>query len=332
MKIMFKKIFFKLFLFLTFVLLLFGAGAFYWYQQGLKPVDPDSQESQDIVIAKGSSVKAISHQLSEAGLIKSPLHFQLIIRKQGIAHQIQAGTFTLSPSLSTPEIATKLTQGTNDIWVTIKEGWRATEIGEYLASTLPKFEASGAVYQTQCLDQEGYLFPETYLVPKEYDSRQMCQLLRSQFDAIITDLQTDIQQSGFSMSEIITLASLIQREARNLEDMKLVSGILYNRLELGMPLQVDATLQYIKGYDSASQTWWPTPLSADKDLNSPFNTYQNPGLPPAPIANPGQDAIIAAIHPTPSDYLYYISNSQGSQMHYATTYPEHQQNIDRYLR
>lgn len=313
--------------------LLLGAVATYWFWQGFQAVQPNSTETQEIVIPKGSSVKAISQQLATAGLIRSPLHFQLIVKQKGIAQQTQAGSFTLSPGSTTPEIAEQLTQGTNDLWVTIKEGWRAAEIGEYLGSVLPNFDQSSADFKSECLDYEGFLYPETYLVPKEYNTTDMCRLLRRQYGEVLTMKHREaIHQAGFTEEEIITLASIIEREARRPDDMKMVAGILHNRLALGMPLQVDATLQYIKGYDEQKETWWATPLAADKQLDSPYNTYQNPGLPPAPIANPGENAILAAIYPTESNYLYYISNSAGTQMHYAETYEQHQQNIDRYLR
>lgn len=315
------------------ILLLALAGVSWWAWQGLQPVQPGSSEEIEIVIPKGSSVKAISEQLANEGLIRSPIHFQLIVQQKGLANQIQAGSFSLSPGLSTDEIATQLTQGTNDVWITIKEGWRAAEIGEYVASVLPQFDTTGEVFAQECLAYEGFLYPETYLVPKEYDTKQVCQLLRRQYGTVVTmEMREAIHSAGYTEEEIITLASIVEREAKRPADMKIVAGILLNRLELGMPLQVDATLQYIKGYNESTQTWWPTPLAADKQLDSPYNTYQNPGLPPGPISNPGLNAISAAIYPTPSDYLYYISNSAGTQMHYAQTYEQHQANIEQYLR
>lgn len=310
-----------------------GGGLTWWLWQGFQPVQPGNATTQEIVIPKGSSVKAISQQLQQAGLIRSPLHFQLVVRQKGLANKIQAGSFTLSSSSSTSEIAQQLTEGTNDVWITIKEGWRVGEIGEYLATQLPNFDTTSQDFKTECLAYEGFLFPETYLVPKEYDAAATCQLLRRQYGEVVTmDMREDIHQAGFTEEDIITLASIIEREAKLPADMKVVAGILRNRLELGMPLQVDATLQYIKGYDATQQTWWPPALAADKQLDSPYNTYQNAGLPPGPIANPGKNAIMAAIYPTDSDYLYYISNSEGTQMHYSRTYEEHQQNIERYLR
>lgn len=330
---MFKRSAVKLIIILIAILALTGAAGAYWLWQGFQPAQPGSKADIEVIIPKGSSVKAISEQLAEAGVIKSPLHWQIVVKQKGIANQIQAGTFTLSPGSTAAEIADQLTQGTNDLWVTIKEGWRATEIGAYLADNLPGFSAEGEVFNTECLGYEGYLYPETYLVPREYDTKQMCQLMRRQYGEVLTmERREAIHQAGFTEEEIITLASIIEREAKRPADMKVVSGILQNRLEMGMPLQVDATLQYIKGYDQANQTWWPTALSADKELASPYNTYANPGLPPGPICNPGENAILAAMEPTPSDYLYYISNSAGTQMHYAETYEEHQENINLYLR
>jgi UPF0755 protein len=145
-------------------------------------------------------------------------------------------------------------------------------------------------------------------------------------------MREGMHSDGRKEEDVMILASIVAREAKKPEDMKKVAGVLWNRLELGMPLQVDATLQYAKGYDEEKKTWWSTPLSQDKNIVSPYNTYKNAGLPPGPISNPGLDAIQAATYPTPSDNLYYISNTAGTQMYFAQTYEEHQQNIAKYLQ
>lgn len=304
---------------------------FAWW--ALQPADSAATETKRITVTPGSSVTAIGNQLKEEGVIRSPLAFRFVVWQQKLQNKIQAGSFELSPSATPGEVAQALTQGTEDVWVTIREGLRATEIGEQLDQELENFDSSSSDFAETCLENEGYLFPETYLVPREFTTRAMCNYLRSQFDLVLTEeWQTAIESSGYTERQLVTLASIIEREARDADDMKMVAGILHNRLEIGMPLQVDATLQYIKGYDQARQTWWSPPLAVDKELNSPYNTYQNAGLPPGPISNPGRNALKAAIFPTENEYFYYISNSDGSEMHYAVTYEQHQRNIDLYLR
>ena len=127
------------------------------------------------------------------------------------------------------------------------------------------------------------------------------------------------------------MASIVEREARGADDMQHVAGILWNRIELGMPLQADATLQYLKGYNPVEQAWWTPPLAADKSLISPYNTYLNLGLPPRPICNPGLEAIKAAAQPLSTDDLFYLHDRQG-KIHYAQTLDDHNLNVDRYLR
>ena len=127
------------------------------------------------------------------------------------------------------------------------------------------------------------------------------------------------------------MASILEREAKGYEQMRQVAGVLWHRIDIGMPLQADATLQYVKGYNKTEDSWWVTPLSEDKQLKSAFNTYQNPGLPPAPIANPGIDSIKAALNPIPTTYNFYIHDRQGI-LHFATTLEEHNQNVQKYLR
>jgi UPF0755 protein len=180
--------------------------------------------------------------------------------------------------------------------------------------------------------QEGFLFPDTYLIPQLMTPEAAVNLLRKTFDKRVDEtVRAKIADKGLSLNDAMILASIIEREARVPKDMQIVAGILENRLAAGIPLQVDCTLQYIRGYDAKEKTWWPVPLSEDTKRKSPYNTYLNKGLPPAPIANPSMDAVNAVINPVSSDYLYYISDTKGG-MHYAKTLEEHNQNVQTYLR
>lgn len=318
----------SLFIFVGFVAITGILG--WWFTQ---PLQPYNKETVQFVIPQGSSVRSIARQLEQKSLIRSQYAFQFAVWQRNLSKRIQAGAFMISPSQDVFSVADTLTSGTNDIWVTIPEGLRAEEIGELLAEALPEFELESPEFQSECHDYEGYLFPETYLIPVHYDTTQTCKLLRQEYGNKMTMAMRDkIHADGRTEEEVVTLASIVAREARKPSDMKMVAGILWNRIDIGMALQVDATLQYIKGYDAAKKTWWAPPLAADKDLVSPYNTYKNAGLPPGPISNPGLDALEAAVYPTPNDYIYYISNLDGSKMFFAETYDEHLVNIETHLR
>ncbi len=327
-KFLFKK---SQLLLLTAVLILFSAISLAITAINfLQPVDPQDQSIVRVVIPKGRSVKAVSQQLKEKGLIKSPFMFQVYYRLNQDQYKIQAGSFELSPSLAVEDIFQKLSQGTDDVWITLTEGLRREEIAESLESySLQEYDQQEFLSQTVGL--EGQLFPDTYLVPKESTTQSIVSLLQNTFEEKIEPLQAEIDQSPRSFKDLLIMASLLEREAQGKEQMRLVSGVLWKRLELGMPLQVDATLQYAKGYDEQLQTWWPSPTAGDKEIDSRFNTYRNPGLPPHPICNPGYDAIEAALTPIDSGNLYYLHDNQG-EIHFAQTLQEHNQNVNRYLR
>lgn len=302
-----------------------------WYLS--EPVSPNSQEVISFTVTPGKAVTFIAEDLYEQNLIRSPLAFRIMTRVYGIAPKIKAGTFELSPSMNVYDLATALTTEASVIRVTVKEGWRAGQIGDYLMETLPNFSVTDPDFQTECLEYEGFLFPETYYVSPNFTTKQMCELMRKQYGSVFTfDMRNRVaKNTGLSDEEAVILASILEREARNPDQMSLVAGILLNRLEIGMALQVDATLQYAKGYDSARKDWWPPAKPADKQINSPFNTYLYPGLPPAPISNPGKNALEAVANPTTTSALFYIHADDG-KMYTAETYEEHQQNIARYLR
>ncbi len=152
--------------------------------------------------------------------------------------------------------------------------------------------------------------------------------MKNNFDAKYATLENT---SNRTPHEIVTIASLIEREARHAEDRPLVASVIVNRLEIGMALNIDATVQYILGYQQNEKSWWKRNLTfADLEINSPYNTYTNPGLPPGPIANPGIAAIEAAVNPAETDYLYYLSDENGVN-HYAETLEEHNQNKAKYI-
>ena len=177
------------------------------------------------------------------------------------------------------------------------------------------------------------MFPDTYLIPRDATASAIAQILLDNFNTKVTAaMKADATRSGLTFAQTITLASIVEREGKTVQDKPVIAGILLNRIKLGMPLQVDATLQYALGYQPFEKTWWKKDLTDDdKKIDSLYNTYANVGLPPGPISNPGIVSIKAAIYPTASDYLYYLHDKTGA-VHYAKTIAEHEANIQKYLQ
>lgn len=303
---------------------------FYATQQ-LKPPNPSKQEKVTFVIPRGQSVSAIGKRLQDQGLIKNSFAFKYVVWRDKLSNKIQAGSFMLSPSMSVDEVAQQLTTGTNDIWITVLEGWRVEEIADMLGNqNLDSFDKQQ--FLNLAKDHEGYLFPDSYLIPRSASADMIFTLLNNTFDKKVKQgLSSEIAQSGQNLDQVITLASIVQREAREFDQMKQVAGILQNRLNKGMGLYVDATLQYAKGYDSTLKTWWPEALIVDKESSSPFNTYKVAGLPPHPISNPGLEAIRAVLTPQKTNDLYYLHDRQGN-IHTAATLEEQNRNTSLYLK
>ncbi len=319
--------------FLVFLVLLAGLAASFF-----QPKSHENQQSVRFVIPKGQALSIIATRLEDEGLIRSKWAFRLAVYKNDLANKIQAGSFELSATMSTWQIAQALTMGTDDIWITLPEGWRREQIAESLSKQeLGNFSVEEFLSLSKGL--EGQLFPDTYLVPREISSTQFISLLKNTFATKVTSgLSEELAASKMSLNEILTLASLIQRESggedNNSQDqeMALIASILLNRLEIDMPLQIDATMQYAKSLKSSdSSDWWPTAFAEDKKIDSLYNTYKYAGLPPGPICNPGLAAIKAVLNPSPTQALYYIHDNSG-KIHTANTLEEHSSNVNKYLR
>ncbi|MBI2622374.1 endolytic transglycosylase MltG [Candidatus Microgenomates bacterium] len=307
------------------IFIILVGGLFFWWQQGIEAISNNNQITQIFVVQKGEGLRSIARHLKEEKLIRDPIVFFLLVKKLGIDNNIQAGDFRLSPSMTAQQIATELTHGTLDVWVTIPEGLRSEEIAEILKNKLSTYQSAWIL---ELKKHEGYLFPDTYLIPKDADISLIIQIMRNNFDQKWQTLGLQEKQTALTASEIVILASLVEREAKFTEDRPLVASVLSNRLKIDMPLQADATVQYAIGKINGS--WWKHPTPEDLKINSPFNTYKNYGLPPAPIANPGLDTLKAAVSPAKTRYFYYLSDKEG-RMHYAETLEEHNTNIEKYL-
>lgn len=302
-----------------------------YYQQQLKPKSPE-ESYQIFVIRPGQPVVQIARNLQQGGLVRNALAFRLLVAQMGIGKSIQAGDFRLSAHLSARDIATELTHGAIDVWITFPEGTRVEEMAEIIEAKLKTSQNDKYQFDKKefiASAKEGYMFPDTYLIPKDTTAQPVIDRMRETFSQKVDqDLLASEELSG---DEIITLASLIEREAKTNQERPIIAGILINRLNAGIALQVDATLQYAKGYDASADSWWPQVTPADyQKVKSPFNTYLHLGLPPGPIANPGLHSIRAATNPSETNYLYYLHDSEG-KIHYAKNLDEHNRNIRQYL-
>lgn len=315
-----KRVYITVILLIILFLLAFG-----WWKYGTLPVNPNDKTPKIFIIEQGQGVRAIAKNLKYQGLIKNQIVFFLLTKKLGLDSKIQAGDYRLFPSMSAAEIANELTHGTLDIWITLPEGQRSLEIADTLKEKMPKYDSS---WNSKLEENEGYLFPDTYLFPKDSSIGDIVSIMTKNFETKYKTLDTS--KTNLSKEEIVILASLIEREAKQSVDRPLVSSVIHNRLDLGMKLDVDATLQYALGYQKDQKRWWKKGLTnEDKQLNSTYNTYRVAGLPPGPISNPGLASLEATVTPSETEYLYYITDSSGKNR-YAKTFAEHEKNIEKY--
>jgi UPF0755 protein len=307
--------------FITFLLLLFSL-AISFLATSLNEPPESFPLFTDIEVTEGLAQNDITEMLEEQNVVKSSLYLYLYLRQRYPDEFIKAGSYQFTELMSTRDVADALVTGTHrtpHLRFTLPEGFRIDD----LAALLP--EKLGVTSTASFSEYEGFLFPDTYFVSQEATLDEIITLLRDTYEEKISPLRPAIEVSGFTEEEVINLASLIEREAKDAESKRIVSGILQNRLELGMPLQVDATFDYLLGKTSAELT------EDDLDIDSPYNTYRYTGLPPTPISNPGLESIEAVLEPTPSEYLYYLTGDDG-RFYYARTFEEHKTNKQQFLR
>jgi UPF0755 protein len=300
------------------IIIVLVVGGFFWFYQNAKPVS-NNKTFSNFLITKGQSASSVANKLQAAGLIKNALVFRMYIKLTGQSNKIQTGEFRLTPSYSLFQTIDALSKGPIEIWVTIPEGLRREEIAQRFTSGLDKDQLFVNEFLTVSKNSEGYLFPDTYLFPKDSSASAIVKKMKNTFDSRTTSLSLTEDQ--------VILASIIERETKTDEERPVVAGIMLNRIKIGMPLQVDAAVQYAVG---TSKNWWPILSRDDLSISSKYNTYKFTGLPPAPIANAGISSLTAAVSPVSNDYLYYIHDTSG-QIHYAKTLAEHNANVRKYL-
>lgn len=288
-------------------------------------------------VEKGQSAKAIAANLKKANLIENPFFFRLYVFLALGQYALKPGEYELSSIMSVRDIAdTIVIGGVNEVLVTIPEGFTLAQIEDrFVAAKLVqkggmvnfRFEIAPSILndKPKAASLEGYLFPDTYRFFKDAELSDVISKMIVNLDNKLTpDLKIAMVSSGHSVYEIITMASLIEKEIKSDTDREIVSGILWKRLQNKIPLQVDATLVYITGRKEVYE--------ADKKINSLYNTYYYRGLPKGPIANPGLSAIKAAIYPEQSPYWYYLSAKDDGRTIFSRTLEEHNRNRAIYLK
>jgi UPF0755 protein len=301
------------------------------------PINPGSNENITFTVQSGWSDDEIAANLQKLGIIRSSYFFKFYAILSFQHSNLQAGEYSLSPKMSVYDIVNKMAKG--DVirdTVVILEGWNIKDIGKYLESkgickqdyfvslAAKDYSESFSFLEDKPKNAglEGYLFPDTYEIAKGESCEDILIAMLANFDQKLTPaLRAEIKSQKKSIFDIITMASLIEKEVKTIEDKKIVSGILWKRIAIGMPLQIDATIVYITGNANIS--------SKDKTINSPYNTYKYYGLPKGPISNPGMDSITAAVYPTKTDYLYYLTDGKTI---FSETLEEHNAAKAKYLQ
>lgn len=279
-----------------------------------------------VYVGEGDTVSVIGSKLAVAQVVRAPLALELILRLLGGDSKVRTGTYRFEEGETVFVIAQRLLTadyGIKEIKITFPEGMSIREMSLLVASAFPAITPTDFVQAAQ--GSEGYLFPDTYQFAPSSDAALIVSTMRKNFDTRIASLSSEIAASKRPLSQLVTMASLLEKEARTDESRRIVAGILWRRLAIGMPLQVDAVFGYIFNRDTYS------PSFEDLKVVSPYNTYRNKGLPPTPINSPGLDALRAAALPTKSNYLFYLTGVDNA-MHYATTFEGHQTNRTLYLR
>lgn len=311
------------------ILLLVGIVAGYLWL--VAPVTKGASAAVMVTVKKGEGVAALANDLVELGVIKNALAFRVLAKLEGETGLVP-GVFEVNPTMSGSEVLQVLKTKPEELTITILPGWRREEIAEYLEGlNLSDFDGEEFLRLTEGM--EGQLMAETYRIFPNETAEKIVEKLHQQY---LTDLeeneeiQTLVKASGRSWQEILTVASLLQREARDEEQMRNIAAILYRRLADNYPLQLCATAQYATGKDAKTGKWWEAPTLEDTQYDSEYNTYQYKGLPPAPIASVSVAAVRAALAPAENDYYFYLHDNQG-RIHYAKTLEEHDVNKAEFL-
>jgi len=322
-----------------------------------KAAGPD-ETPVSFAVEPGESATGVAERLETAGLIADATLFRYYLRYYDLDSKLEAGEFTLRRSMTLPEIAQTLSHALADeIELRITEGWRFEQTADYLAEHLEfgidpneflllarrapgdsenrgveSFDFMAGLPAGATL--EGYLFPDTYRLPADASAADLVNTILFTFDQRVTaEMRQAAAERGLTLHGAITLASIVEREAQLPEERPVIASVFLNRLAQGIKLDADPTVQYALNYQQATGQWWKRPLLyADLEIDSPYNTYLYPGLPPGPIASPGLASIQAVIYPAQTTYLYFVvdctADTPGAHV-FAETFEEHQANVAR---
>ena len=313
---------------------------------------PAAAEGQPVafVVAPGETAGDIAAKLQRAGLIADASLFRMLVKYYNLSSRLEAGEYELAPTMTMMEIAEQLQHGRlRETEITIPEGWRLEEIAAHL-------EKKGIATQTDFLtlagadwagfdflkdrpagaSLEGYLFPDTYRIGPSFGAREVISLMLANFDKRLTaEMRAQAQAREMTLREVVTLAAIVEREAVIPDERPIIAAVYLNRLEAGMYLGADPTVQYAIGFVQKTGKWW-NPLTAEdyQTVDSPYNTYTHLGLPPGPVCNPGLASIRAVLYPAEVDYLYFLRNDvKGDGTHvFSRTFEEHLANQAKYRR
>ncbi len=316
--------------------LIVGAASI-WFRDAVYVHRALPAQQTDVVIQRGATFADVVGALNDKHVLQHPLAFRILARLRHADASIKAGEYRFPAHQTSDDILKRLVRGEQfAVWVTIPEGYTAREVAQTLAGRALGdaaayeriFLRSGGItvgnVPTQNL--EGYLYPSTYLLPTDDSPRQIARVLVDQFrQELPPDAVARARELHRSVPEVVTIASLIEREGKADDERPTIASVIYNRLRLGMPLEIDASIEYTfpEHHDVITKR--------DLQSDSPYNTYAHTGLPPTPIANPGKPSLDAAFRPAHSDYLYYVAKGDGHHA-FAKTLQEHNANVSRYLK
>lgn len=301
-------------------------------------VDVESGQRVHMKIRPGMDAREIGRALEREGVIDSSLRFRLLVKLHGYGDQLKVGTYNFKTGMTYDAVFEKLLAGEQEyVTFTIPEGFtvkdialRLEEVG--IADSEEFLEEAKDFAPYRYMEKrpntfyrcEGFLFPDTYTVESDVELMTIMNMMVEDFDQRLTEaMRRQAQSMGLSIYDLITLASIVEKECRYAEDRAVVAQVFFKRLAIGMPLQTDASLQYLMDAPKEDVT------IADTEIESPYNTYQHFGLTPGPIANPGMAAIKAVLDPAPTDYLYFVADRNGHN-HYSNTYEEHLALVEQY--
>lgn len=323
---------------LVLILLAIIAGSFFYFRYRVYYSHGDYKSIKMFKIEKGEGSRTVSEKLVQEKLISGKWYFYYYMQTHDLLNKILPGDYQLSGNMAIPEIATTITQEQNKFAkITFPEGWDSKKMAERLSANdfsgeefleivkNPPVELTNKYSFFSLLPRgtnlEGYLFPDTYFFSQKFSTVEITGKILNNFDNQLTpDLREEIKKQGKSLNEIITMASIIEREVKNNEDRKVVSGIFWNRIKAGQPLQSCATISFILGVSKDQYSF------EDTRIQSPYNTYLNQGLPPGPISNPGISSIEAAIYPAQTSYNYFLSDPESGKTVFSKNIEEHNAN------